>query len=66
MKKNSLIWITGIVLAAAVMLFVPSMLIFGRSNWMHGGIGMMGGSWMILGWIIPALLLALVIAVGVW
>ena len=44
MKKSTLFWITGIVLAAALLLFVPSLLMFGRSGWMHdGGYNMMGG-----------------------
>ena len=44
MKKNTLFWITGIVLLAALLLFVPSMLMFGRGNWMHdGGYNMMDG-----------------------
>ncbi|MBT3323310.1 MAG: hypothetical protein HN392_13580 [Anaerolineae bacterium] len=41
MKKNTLFWITGIVLVAVLLLFVPSMLIFGRGNLMHDS-GMMG------------------------
>ena len=44
MKKSTLFWITGIVLAAALLLFVPSMLMFGRSGWMHdSGYNMMEG-----------------------
>jgi uncharacterized membrane protein len=43
MKKNTLFWITGIVLVAVLLLFVPSMLMFGRGSSMHsGGYGMMG------------------------
>jgi hypothetical protein len=43
MKKNTLFWITGIVLLAVLLLFVPSMLMFGRGDFMHnGGYGMMG------------------------
>ena len=43
MKKNTLFWITGIVLVAVFLLFVPSMLMFGRGSFMHnGGYGMMG------------------------
>jgi hypothetical protein len=43
MKKNTLFWITGIVLLAVLLLFVPSMLMFGRGDFMHDGYGMMGG-----------------------
>ena len=43
MKKNTLFWITGIVLLAVLLLFVPSMLMFGRGTSMHDGYGMMGG-----------------------
>ncbi len=42
MKKNTLFWITGIVLVAVLLLFVPSMLMFGRGTSMHGSYGMMG------------------------
>ena len=43
MKKNTLFWITGIVLVAVLLLFVPSMLMFGRGTSMHSGYGMMSG-----------------------
>ena len=44
MKKNTLFWITGIVLVAVLLLFVPSMLMFGRGGFMHdGGYSMMDG-----------------------
>ena len=43
MKKNTLFWITGVVLVAVLLLFVPSMLMFGRGSSMHNsGYGMMG------------------------
>ncbi|MEN8172323.1 MAG: zinc ribbon domain-containing protein [Chloroflexota bacterium] len=73
MKKNTLFWITGIVLIAVILLFVPSILMFGRGNFMHSGYGMMGdygygmmsGGWMAFGWIIPAVILIFIIAGGV-
>ena len=43
MKKNTLFWITGIVLLAVLLLFVPSMLMFGRGTSMYGGYNIMGG-----------------------
>lgn len=79
MKKNTLFWLTGIVLLAVLLLFIPSMLMFGRGTSMHGGYGpgsnmmggysgygMMGSGWMFFGWIIPVVILLLIIGAGVW
>jgi len=66
MKKNALFWITGIVLIAVLLLFVPSMFMAGRGNWMHNSnYGMMGVD-MMGGWIVPIAISILVIATGVW
>ena len=43
MKKNTLFWITSIVLLAVLLLFVPSMLMLGRGTSMHSDYGMMSG-----------------------
>ena len=74
MKKSTLFWITGLIIIAVILLFVPSILMYGRSNTMHnqygmmggyGNFGMMGGGWAPFGWLIPIFLLIFVIAAGV-
>ncbi|MBT3239646.1 MAG: hypothetical protein HON98_07455 [Chloroflexi bacterium] len=74
MKKSTLFWITGIIIIAVILLFVPSMLMFGQGNFMHnqygmmggfGHLGMMGGGLVSFGWLIPIILLIFVIAAGV-
>lgn len=64
MKQNSLWIIIGLIVIVVLLLFAP--FIFYRGGWMHNGYGMMGSGWMFLGWLIPAGILVLVIAGGVW
>ncbi len=71
MKKNSLLWILGVILIV-ILLGAPRLMYGGRGSYMHSGYsGMMGTSMMGHGMsgfvlLIPALLMVLVIAAGVW
>lgn len=80
MNKKTLSWlVVGILVLVVLVAFaaLPSLWIWSRGNSFHrgygmmgGGYGMMSGGWMGMGfgfgWLIPALLLGLVIAAGVW
>jgi len=70
MKKNSLLWILGVILIV-VLLGAPRLMNAGRGSYMHSGYSMMGKGMMGYGMsgfvlLIPALLMILVIAAGVW
>ncbi len=72
MKKSNLIWILGIILIV-ILLGAPRLMMYGGlGSYMHSGYsGMMGTSMMGHGMsgfvmLIPALLLVLLIAAGVW
>jgi uncharacterized membrane protein len=70
MKKSNLIWIFVIILIV-VLLGAPRLMYGGRGSYMHSGYSMMGKGMMGYGMsgfvlLIPALLLVLVIAAGVW
>ena len=70
MKKNSLLWILGIILIV-VLLGAPRLMYGGSGSYMNSGYSMMGKGMMGHGMsgfvlLIPALLLVLIIAAGVW
>jgi uncharacterized membrane protein len=70
MKKSNLIWIFVIILIV-VLLGAPRLMYGGRGSYMNSGYSMMGKGMMGHGMsgfvmLIPALLLVLVIAAGVW
>ena len=71
MSKNTPIWILIVLLILIFVIAAPLVLSYGRGYSMHPGYGMMGPGMMGLGmmgfgWVVPALLLILVIAGGVW
>lgn len=66
MRKKNLLWILGIILIV-ILLGAPRLMYGGRSSVMHPGYSdMMGHSMGGFFWLVPALLLVLVIAAGVW
>jgi len=70
MKKNNLIWIFVIILIV-VLLGAPRLMYGGSGSYMHSGYSMMGKGMMGYGMsgfvlLIPALLMVLIIAAGVW
>ena len=66
MQKTNSYWILIILLIIIILLIVPSVFMSGRGSWMHSGYGMMGRGMMGFGFLIPALLIILLIAGGVW
>ncbi len=65
MKRKNILWISLLVIAVIAILLIPRLFFFNRGFSMHNNYGMMGG-WMFLGLIIPAGILVLIIAAGVW
>lgn len=65
MKRKNILWIILAAIGVLAILIVPRLLFFTHSFGMHTNYGMRGGL-MFLGLLIPAGLLVLLIAAGVW
>lgn len=65
MKRKNILWIILAVIGVVAILLLPRLMFFGRSFGMHTNYGMRSG-WMFLGLLIPAGIIVLLIAGGVW
>ena len=74
MGRNNLNWVLTIILVLVLLVILPQVFSYGRGHMgyegyghpMHSGYGMMGHGVIGFWWIIPAIILMLVIALGVW